>query len=229
MNVGVSIPNPFSVEIAMNLGPQGPQGIRGETGPAGPQGAQGPQGEKGDTGATGATGATGPQGATGPAGPKGDTGATGPAGPAGADYVLTAADKAEIAGMVDVSGKMDEPATEGTSGQVLTTDGQGGRSWTSVGGETVTVSGTTPSITGMAGVRYVCGECSTLDIIAPATGCIDVIFTSSTTPTVLTVTSAKANTTIKWANGFDPSALDADTIYEINILDGELGVAGSWT
>lgn len=95
MNVGVSVPNPFSVEIVTNLGPQGPQG---------------------DTGA---------------AGPKGDTG---PAGPAGADYVLTAADKQEIAGMVDVSGKMDEPATEGTAGQVLTTDGQGGRSWQTVQG-----------------------------------------------------------------------------------------------
>lgn len=39
----------------------------------------------------------------GPTGPKGDTGATGPTGPAGADgrdgadYVLTAADKQEIA------------------------------------------------------------------------------------------------------------------------------------
>lgn len=147
----------------------------------------------------------------------------------GPAYELTAADKQEIAGMVDVSGKMDEPATEGTVGQVLTTDGQGGRSWTSVGGETITVPGTTPSITGMAGVRYVCGECATLDIIAPATGCIDVTFTSGSTPTVLTVTSAKANTTIRWANSFDPSSLEADTIYEINVLDGELGVAGAWT
>lgn len=96
-------------------------------------------------------------------------------------------------------------------------------------GGAVEISGTTPSITGMAGVRYVCGEVSTLDVIAPATGCIDVIFTSGSTPTALTVTSAKANTTIKWANGFDPSSLDADTVYEINVLDGELGVAGAWT
>ena len=51
----------------------------------GPQGPQGPQGE---------TGATGPQG------PKGDTGATGPQGPQGDDYVLTIADKAEIANTV---------------------------------------------------------------------------------------------------------------------------------
>lgn len=40
----------------------------------------------------------------------------------------------------DISGKIDEPATEGTNGQVLTTDGNGGRSWTTVqsGGGTIT-------------------------------------------------------------------------------------------
>lgn len=93
-----------------------------------------------------------------------------------------------------------------------------------------TVSGTTPSITAKSGVRYVCGEVSTLTITAPASGCIDVTFTSGSTPTVLTVSSAKTGVTaIKWANGFDPTSLDADTTYEINILDGEFGVVGSWT
>lgn len=57
-------------------GATGPQGIQGETGATGPQGPQGIQGE---------TGATGPQG------PKGDTGDS---------YVLTSADKAEIAQIV---------------------------------------------------------------------------------------------------------------------------------
>lgn len=93
-----------------------------------------------------------------------------------------------------------------------------------------TVSGTTPSITAKAGVRYICGEVSTLTIVAPASGCIDVTFTSGSTPTVLTVSSAKTGVTaIKWANGFDPTSLDANTTYEINILDGEYGVVGSWT
>ncbi len=92
------------------------------------------------------------------------------------------------------------------------------------------ISGTTPSITGTAGTRYICGEVSTLSIVAPASGCIDVVFTSGSTPAVLTVSSAKTGVTaIKWANGFDPSNLDADTTYEINILDGEYGVVGSWT
>lgn len=93
-----------------------------------------------------------------------------------------------------------------------------------------TVSGTTPSITAKAGVRYVCGECATLTIVAPASGCIDVTFTSGSTATVLTVSSAKTGVTaIKWANGFDPTSLEANTVYEINILDGEFGVVGSWT
>ena len=94
----------------------------------------------------------------------------------------------------------------------------------------VAVSGTTPTITGKSGIRYICGEVGTLSITAPESGCIDVVFTSGSTPTVLTVTSAKTGVTaIKWMNGFDPTSLDADTTYEVNILDGELGVAGSWT
>ena len=93
-----------------------------------------------------------------------------------------------------------------------------------------TVSGSTPSITAKAGVRYICGECATLTIVAPASGCIDVTFTSGSTATVLTVSSAKTGVSaIKWANGFDPTSLDANTVYEINILDGEYGVVGSWT
>lgn len=55
----------------------------------GPAGPQGPQGIPGKDGAQGKTGATGPQG---------------PAGKDGKDYVLTNADKQEIAGMVEVTG-----------------------------------------------------------------------------------------------------------------------------
>lgn len=92
------------------------------------------------------------------------------------------------------------------------------------------ISGTTPSITAKPGVRYLCGECSTLTLVAPASGCIDVTFTSGSTATVLTVSSAKTGVSaIKWAGGFDPTSLDANTTYEINILDGEFGVVGAWT
>ena len=91
----------------------------------------------------------------------------------------------------------------------------------------VSVSGTTPVITALPGIRYICGEVSTLDITLPASGCVDVTFVSGSTPTVLTVTPP-SRVTLKWANSFDPSSLDADTTYEINICDG-LGVAGAWT
>lgn len=92
---------------------------------------------------------------------------------------------------------------------------------------TVTVTGATPTITAQPGVRYVCGECVTLDITLPASGIVDVTFQSGSTPTVLTVTPP-TGVTLKWANGFDPTALEANTTYEINIADG-LGVAAQWT
>lgn len=91
-------------------GPQGPKGDKGDRGEPGPRGltgltgATGPKGDKGDKGDKGATGAIGPQGPAGPKGDKGDTGATGPAGANGKDYVLTEADKQEIAGKVEVPG-----------------------------------------------------------------------------------------------------------------------------
>lgn len=91
----------------------------------------------------------------------------------------------------------------------------------------VTVTGTTPSITALPGIRYVCGEVATLDITLPASGIVDVVFESGATATVLTITPP-SGVTLKWANGFDPTALEANTTYEINIADG-LGVAASWT
>ena len=91
----------------------------------------------------------------------------------------------------------------------------------------VTVSGTTPTINALPGIQYVCGECATLDITLPASGCVDVVFESGATPTVLTITPP-TGVTVKWANGFDPTSLEANTIYEINIKNG-LGVAASWT
>ena len=89
--------------------------------------------------------------------------------------------------------------------------------------DSVSVSGTTPTIVAKSGIRYVCGEVASLDFTPPASGICDVVFTSGSTPTVLTVPS-----TVKWANGFDPTSLDADTTYELNVMDG-LGVAGAWT
>ena len=95
-------------------GPQGPQGIQGEPGiqgpkgETGPQGPQGPIGETGPQGEPGIQGPQGPIGETGPQGPQGIQGERGPQGPIGPqgepgqNYILTEADKSEIAGMVVV-------------------------------------------------------------------------------------------------------------------------------
>ena len=91
----------------------------------------------------------------------------------------------------------------------------------------VAVTGSTPTITALSGIRYVCGEVATLDITLPASGIVDVVFESGATATVLTITPP-TGATLKWANVFDPTSLDANTTYEINIADG-LGVAASWT
>ena len=76
--------------IELTPGPQGPQGIQGPQGEIGPQGPQGPIGEKGE------------QGVQGPQGPQGIQGPIGPQGEPGQNYILTEADKSEIAGMVVV-------------------------------------------------------------------------------------------------------------------------------
>lgn len=91
----------------------------------------------------------------------------------------------------------------------------------------VTVTGTTPTITALPGVRYVCGEVVTLDITLPASGIVDVTFDSGSTATVLTITPP-SGVTVRWANGFDPTALEANATYELNIMGG-LGVAAKWT
>ena len=68
----------------------------GPQGPIGPEGPQGPQGEIGPQGIQGPIGETGPQGE------PGIQGEIGPQGEPGQDYILTEADKSEIASMVVV-------------------------------------------------------------------------------------------------------------------------------
>lgn len=89
-------------------GATGATGATGAKGDKGDTGATGPQGPKGDTGDTGPQGPQGVQGETGPAGATGPAGPQGPAGQNGSDYVLTNQDKADIAALVDLSGKADK-------------------------------------------------------------------------------------------------------------------------
>ena len=86
----------------------------------------------------------------------------------------------------------------------------------------VLVEGTTPTITALSGVRYICGEVATLDFTPCATGICDIFFVSGSTPTVVTLPN-----TVKFPNG--EFVTEADTAYEINILDGIYGVVMSWT
>jgi len=83
----------------------------------------------------------------------------------------------------------------------------------------VTVSGRTPTITAQANTRYVCGELDTLDFTPSASGICDIIFTSGTTATVLTLPN-----TVKMPGGF---GVNEDTVYELNFLNG-LGVYQTW-
>ena len=89
-----------------------------------------------------------------------------------------------------------------------------------------TVSGSTPTIVAKAGIKYVCGEVSTLNFTPSATGICDVVFTSGSTPAVLTLPTGADK--IKWANGWDETC-EADTIYELNVMNGNLGVVAAWS
>lgn len=87
--------------------------------------------------------------------------------------------------------------------------------------QVVTVTGSNPTITAEYNKRYVCGEVSTLTITPASQGCTDVLFTSGTTPTVLSLPN-----TVKMPSWF---TVEASKTYEINILDGVYGSVMSWT
>lgn len=87
----------------------------------------------------------------------------------------------------------------------------------------VTVTGSVPSITAVAGKRYVCAAAVVTELVfVPSqTGLCEVIFTSGTTPTVLTIP-----VTVKmppWWTG-----VQANTIYDIMVLDGVYGAVMTW-
>lgn len=232
----------------------GPPGPKGEQGPKGDMGETGPQGLPGAPGTDGispsvevtetTTGAiisvTDAEGTTTALVRNGQNGAPGTPGTPGMDGISPTITITDITGghrvtitdadgahSFDVMGGEGVPSG-GTTGQVLAkASGTDYDTEWADRNPTVTVSGTTPTITALPSIRYVCGEVSTLDITLPASGIVDVVFESGATATVLTITPPTGQT-LKWANGFDPTTLEANTTYEINIADG-LGVAGQWT
>lgn len=85
---------------------------------------------------------------------------------------------------------------------------------------TVTVSGTTPTIEPQANTIYTCGELTSLTITnPPATGAYSIVFTSGATATVTTFPASIL--------GLEDFAAEANTIYEINVLDNR-AVIGNW-
>ena len=83
-----------------------------------------------------------------------------------------------------------------------------------------TVSGATPSIEPAANNIYKCGELTSLTISnPPATGAWSVVFTSGSTATTTTIPSTIL--------GLESFAAEANTMYEINVLDNR-AVVGSW-
>ena len=86
----------------------------------------------------------------------------------------------------------------------------------------VTVTGTTATIVAEAGKRYICGELAELTFTPPAEGITDIIFTSGTTATVLTLLPANGVTMP------DNFSVGSGKKYELNFLD-RLGVVQTWT
>ena len=84
----------------------------------------------------------------------------------------------------------------------------------------VAVSGTDPVITANANTRYTCGEVLTLSFTPCASGTCDVMFTSGTTTTLLTLPS-----TVKMPEWFE---VESGYTYEISITDGVYGAVMSW-
>lgn len=84
----------------------------------------------------------------------------------------------------------------------------------------VEVSGTTPTIEPQANTIYKCGELTSLTISnPPASGAYSIVFTSGSTATETTFPASIL--------GLEDFAAEANTIYEINVLDNR-AVYNGW-
>jgi hypothetical protein len=85
---------------------------------------------------------------------------------------------------------------------------------------TVTVSGSTPTVTPVINTIYQCGKVASLTISnPPANGAYSIVFTSGSTATTTTFPATIL--------GLEDFAAEANTLYEINVLDNR-AVVGSW-
>lgn len=88
-------------------------------------------------------------------------------------------------------------------------------------GGVVHVDGSDPVIVAQPNRRYVCGEVASLTFTPCESGISDVVFSCGGTKTLLTLPE-----TVKMPEDFD---VELNTTYEINIMDGYLGVVGVWS
>ena len=84
----------------------------------------------------------------------------------------------------------------------------------------MSVEGMNPKINATANTVYLCGELLSLEFNPCADGVCDIVFSSGTTPTLLTLPDS-----VRMPNGF---AVLENRTYEINIMNGIYGVATSW-
>lgn len=95
-----------------------------------------------------------------------------------------------------------------------------------VGDPIITVSGTSAEIVAQAGFCYVCGELTSLSFEPSVRGLCEVIFTSGTTPTALTISKAITSHTIHmppWWTG-----VEASKTYDIVVRNGEWVGVSVW-
>jgi len=173
----------------------------------GPQGPQGPQGAPGEQGPQGIQGERGPQGTPGERGPQGEQGLQGEQGPQG---------------IQGVQGPKGDTGPKGEKGDTGERGPQGiqGEKGDSGAAKQETVAGTDVSIIGTSNTRYICGTPLTLNFTPPAEGVVDIIFTSGSSKTILTLPN-----TVKMPDWFE---VEANMTYEISIMDGVYGVVTSW-
>lgn len=116
--------------------------------------------------------------------------------------------------------QVPHPAPLGADAGKVLVAGNNTCSWEQITPVVNTISGTTPTITPADNNIYNCGEVTSLTISsAPATGAYSIVFTSGATPT-----TTRFPATIL---GLETFAAEANTIYEINVMDNR-AVVGSW-
>lgn len=109
---------------------------------------------------------------------------------------------------------------DGDNGKVVAVNSNNAYQLADSGGVKVNVEGTETIISPTPNTIYNCGTLTSLTIInPPATGAYSIVFTSGATATTTTIPATIL--------GLEDFAAEANTIYEINVLNNR-AVVGSW-